>query len=395
MYLMKPLHIIQRFLYLFLAVLAPLLLLSQAGKKKISLKDTLDGKVDLSQYIIDANGFVPVPVIITEKALGGFGGGLAPLFIKKNAPYLDSINGKLVRTPVAPDVTGGAFMYTLNNSWLAAAFRSGVLVKQRIKYTVGFGYMNMNMSFYRKDSKGDEAEFKFNFKGFGGSVQATKRIGFSNWYAGMKYQLMNMDVKYVGAPLPIPPELSKPNEYKSTMAALGAIIELDNRDNIFTPNKGIKAHFDANRSDNIFGSDYEYWRFNYYGYMYAKLGKHIVGGWRLDGQQVAGDVPFYLLPYIDMRGIPAERYQGKADILTELESRFDVTPRWSIMAFTGLGKAFNHWSDFGSADWVYSYGTGFRYLLAREFKLRMGLDIAKGPPGCWGYYIVVGSNWLK
>jgi hypothetical protein len=376
-------------------VLLPLLMMAQTGKKKISLKDTLDGKLDLSRYIIEANGFVPVPIIVTDKALGGFGGGLAPLFIKKNAPYLDSIDGKLVRTPVAPDVTGGAFMYTLNDSWLGAVFRSGVLVKQRIKYTVGFGYMNMNMSFYRKDHKGDEAEFKFNFKGFGGSVQATKRLGFSNWYAGMKYQLMSMKVNYVGTSLPIPPELNKPHEYNSTMAALGAIIELDSRDNIFTPNKGIKAHFDANRSDNIFGSDYEYWRLNYYGYMYAKLGRHIVGGWRLDGQQAIGDAPFYLLPYIDMRGIPAARYQGKADILTEFEGRFDITSRWSLMAFTGLGKAFNNWNDFGSADWVYSYGTGFRYYMAREFKLRMGLDIAKGPPGCWGYYIVVGTNWMK
>jgi hypothetical protein len=392
---MKVLRIIKRSLLLLLLLHVSMFSSAQTEKKKISMKDTVDGKLDLSQYIIEANGFVPVPIVVTDKALGGFGGGLAPLFIKKNAPYLDSINGKLVVTPVAPDVTGGAFLYTLNNSWLAAAFRSGVIVKHRIKYSVGFGYMNMNLSFYRKDNKGDEAEFKFNFKGFGGSVQATKRLGFSNWYAGMKYQLMSMNVNYVGASIPIPPELGKPQEYNSTMAALGAIVELDSRDNIFTPNKGIKAHFDANRSDNIFGSDYEYWRLNYYGYMYTKLGKNITGGWRLDGQQAIGNTPFYLLPYIDMRGIPAARYQGKADVLTEVEARFDITSRWSLMAFSGVGKAFNNWNDFGSADWVYSYGTGFRYFLARAFNLRTGLDIAKGPPGCWGYYIVVGSSWMK
>ena len=57
-------------------------------------------------------------------------------------------------------------------------------------------------------------------------------------------------------------------------------------------------------------------------------------------------------------------------------------------------KAFDQWSDFGSADFVYSYGTGFRYLIARKFKLRMGIDIAKGPED-FAYYIVFGSNWLK
>jgi hypothetical protein len=388
--------IIQRHFHLLLLLLLPAMLHAQTGKRKVSMKDTIDGKLDLSSFLIESNGFIPVPIIVTDKALGGFGGGIAPIFIKKNAPYLDSIDGKLVRTPVAPDITGGAFLYTLNDSWLGAAFRSGVLTKQRIKYTVGFGYLNMNMSFYRKDFKGDEREFPFNIKGFGGLLQGIRRLGYTNWYAGLKYQLASTDVRFRGATnIPIPPELSKPNEYKSIASLLGAVIELDSRDNIFTPDKGIKAHFDANISDNIFGSDYEYWRFNYYAYMYAPLGKHIVGGWRIDGQQVTGDPPFYLLPFIDMRGIPAARYQGKADVLTELEARFDLDRRWSLMAFTGLGKAFNQWSDFGSAEWVYSYGAGFRYLMARAFKLRMGLDIAKGPPGSWGYYIVVGSNWKK
>ena len=48
--------------------------LSQSNKKHLSLKDSIDGKLDLSDYIIDANGFVPVPMIIREPALGGFGG---------------------------------------------------------------------------------------------------------------------------------------------------------------------------------------------------------------------------------------------------------------------------------------------------------------------------------
>ena len=99
-------------------------------------------------------------------------------------------------------------------------------------------------------------------------------------------------------------------------------------------------------------------------------------------------------PFIDMRGIPAERYQGNADILTELEFRWDFYKRWSIMAYGGIGKAFDEWSEFGPAELIYSYGTGFRYLLARKFKLRMGVDIARGPED-FAYYIVFGSNWLK
>src|SRR4051794_15170990 len=85
--------------------------------QKISLKDSVDGAFDLSDYIIDANGFVPVPIFITDPALGGFGFGLVPVFIKKRPPYIDSIKGERKITPVAPDITGGLALYTVNNTW--------------------------------------------------------------------------------------------------------------------------------------------------------------------------------------------------------------------------------------------------------------------------------------
>ena len=122
---------------------------ASAQQKKVSFKDSLDGSFDLSDYIIEANGFVPVPIIITEPALGGFGGGLIPVFFKKRPPYIDSVNGKIKYTPVAPDLTGGRGIYTLNKSWFAAAFRQGTLIKSRIKYTIGGGYGSINMSYYR------------------------------------------------------------------------------------------------------------------------------------------------------------------------------------------------------------------------------------------------------
>lgn len=367
-------------------------LLAQSNKKHISLKDSLDGKFDVSDYIIEANGFVPVPMIITEPALGGFGGALIPIFIKKRPPYVDSIKGKWVTTPVAPDVTGGLGIYTVNGTWGAIGFRSGTFVKSRIKYRIGGSYFNVNMNFYETFPQLGEKRLKFNFKTAPFFVQAAKRIRFSHWYAGFKYLFLHTDVSFAGdSALKI---LATKFEEKRTVSQLGAVIELDNRDNIFTPDKGLKLHIDAACSDNIFGSDYDFWRLNYYMYAYKPLSKKVIGGLRIDGQQAFNNTPFYMLPYIDMRGIPAVRYQGQADLLSEGEIRYDVVSRWSIMAYAGAGKAFDDWDDFGSADWVWSYGTGFRYLLARKFRCRVGIDVAHGP-GSWAYYIVFGSNWLK
>ena len=42
--------------------------------------DSLDGKLDFSSFLADnAYGFLPVPIIITEPALGGFGLGMVGL----------------------------------------------------------------------------------------------------------------------------------------------------------------------------------------------------------------------------------------------------------------------------------------------------------------------------
>jgi outer membrane protein assembly factor BamA len=187
---------------------------------------------------------------------------------------------------------------------------------------------------------------------------------------------------------------ASPLEFSSTISQLGMLVELDNRDNIFTPDKGLKLHIDGNRADDAIGSDHDFWKINYYMYGYFPISRKLFAGIRADGRQVSGDVPFYLKPYLDMRGLPAARYQGNADVLTEMELRWNFVYRWSLMLYGGTGKAFDDWSDFGSADWITSYGTGFRYLLARKFKLRVGIDVARGPDQ-WAYYIVFGSSWTK
>src|SRR5688572_33413149 len=92
----KIIWIMASMLRITAVVLWPVMLMAQQPKKNITFKDSLDGAMDMSDYIIDANGFIPIPIIITDRALGGFGGGMVPVFIKPRPPYLDSIKGELV-----------------------------------------------------------------------------------------------------------------------------------------------------------------------------------------------------------------------------------------------------------------------------------------------------------
>jgi hypothetical protein len=365
----------------------------RAQKKKIILKDSLDGKFDMSDYIIDLNGFIPVPILITEPAVGGFGGGIVPVFLKKNPPYIDSVNGKLKVTPVAPNITGALALYTINGTWMTGIGRSGTLVKSGIKYRLGIAYANLNISFYRTlPNQEAQTEFKMNIRSLPLLASGIKRLGYSNWYSGLQYLFMYNKLAANGKDSL--PSFVKEIEKNSTIGLVSGIIQFDNRDNIFTPDNGLKFHVDGGYSDQVFGSDYEFWKINYYVFMYKQLASRLTGGLRIDGQQTFGNPPFYFLPFVDMRGVAAARYQGQAEILSEAEFRYDLLGRWSIVGFGGAGKAFDEWDQFGGAKWVVSGGAGVRYLIARKFKLRMGVDLAKGPD-TWAYYIVFGTSWKK
>ena len=85
------------------------------------------------------------------------------------------------------------------------------------------------------------------------------------------------------------------------------------------------------------------------------------------------------------------RYQGEETLLGELEARYDFNPRWSVLGFAGAGKAFSDRGN-GDSDTVVSKGLGFRYLIARRFGMRAGIDVAWGPEDT-AFYIQMGSAW--
>ena len=358
-------------------------------KPHISVKDSLDGAFDLSDYIIYAHGFIVVPTIITEPALGGIGGAIVPIFLKKHDPVIDA-NGK--KRFVDPDITGAMGMYTGNKSWVAGAFRAGSFIKSRIMYRVGAGYGDVNMSFYENLPNGNDREIDLNFKSFVFYTRVMKQFRNGKWSAGPQYFLLDSKINFPN--VNDLPAFAKLKDINSTVSQLGAAIQFDGRDNIFTPDKGIRLQSDFFWSDNSIGSDYDAWRLNLSAIGYYPIAKKLIGGLRIEGEQALGSAPFYLRPGINLRGIPAARYQGKASIVTEAEFRWDLYRRWSLMGYGGLASAFDDWDQAFAKPVVYSYGTGFRYLLARKFKLRMGVDVAKGPED-WAYYIVFGSNWLR
>jgi len=140
------------------------------------------------------------------------------------------------------------------------------------------------------------------------------------------------------------------------------------------------------------GSDYDFEELTWELRQYFEFGDKYFLSWRFDGATTSGDVPFYMEPDIDLKGIAAMRYQGPTAATVEVRGGIDITPRWSLLAFAGAGKTADDISDLSSAESRTAYGAGFRYLIARRLGMRVGIDIAKGPEETYGY-LVIGTDW--
>jgi len=354
--------------------------------KEIIFKDTLDGKFDFSSFLIDSKGFIPIPIIITEPALGNFGGVLALAFLTpKELPAGMKY--------AAPDITAGLGMYTANKSWAAGGGRIGSFPKRGIKYRAFAGYAGLNLSFYRTPSMAEgEKEYKFNIEALPVLLSFSKSLGKVDVYLGGQYSFVKTKVDPLFTD-ELPDGITS-EDLDATTGSLGIFGDWDRRDNFFTANKGTIFHLLYTVDDQWTGSDYSFQRLNGFINWFLPIKQNWISGLRIDVQHVFDDPPFYLLPSLSMRGVPLARYQGATTAIIETEQRFDFNLRWSMVAFGGLGKAVTRDQDFGDADTVYNFGTGFRYLIARAFGLRTGIDIAKGPDH-FAWYIVFGHNWNR
>lgn len=347
------------------------------------LKDTLDNHPDLSQYMVSSYGITPLFIPITEPAVG-IGGALALIYLHKDKSDL----GKKKSDPASVSAIGG--LYTSNQSWGVFGGHVGYWNHDRIRYRGGLGYLSMNLTYYRTAIAGEgERQSDFNLEGFGTSQEFMFRYKDSHVYVGFRYSFFKSEIGFVeDVELP---EI-RPWEIESRLGGLGPEIQFDSRDNTFTPNRGIRALASYLFYDPAFGSNTSYKLLNatFLGYEY--LAKNLNVGLRLNGQFVFGDAPFYAQPFIQLRGVPAMRYQGISTVLAETEARWDFSLRWSLVGFTGVGRVKPEFEDISKDETAYNVGFGFRYLLARLMGIRAGIDVARGPEQ-WAVYIQFGSAW--
>jgi hypothetical protein len=393
-------------------LLSALCLVATCGSQAQSgtpFTDPLDGRFDMSEYLAEnAFGFLPVPIIITEPAVDG-GLGMMGLFFHEDDETAEK-RRQAMRTSenpsrhlLPPNVSAVAGAYTGNESWFVGGGHVGFFRQGTIRYRLGGGYGDVDMDYYSIGNNNLENPLSINTESLF-LIQSLKfKLGELPLYLGPIQRYVNAELSPasdLGEVLPpgTPPEtvdaLTDLLTSDVALSALGVELELDTRNNFFTPTAGYYLDFRYGAYRDAFGSDIDYDWYNLSSLNYFELTEHWRFALRLEAEVADSDEPLppFATPSIDLRGIPAARYQGDYVGVLEGELTWQPDLRWSALAFLGAGRATYDSSDFSSASSEVARGVGFRYQIARRYGLHAGIDVAWGPEDTV-WYIQVGSAW--
>ncbi len=357
--------------------------------------DPEDGMFDASNWLAEQQGVLPLPILITEPAVG-YGLGVALLFLHDplagTAPEGKTFDPQSKGTErlIPPSISAAFGMYTENGTWLAGGMHLGIWNDDHIRYLGAGGVGSININLYAFSATPDNP-IKFNIE-LALLKQGVKfRLADSNFFAGIDYLLLATKSSFDDL-------LIKPGNniaLVSQDAAVTLSLNYDSRDTIFTPSRGFNASLEGSLYREVVGGDTDYEKYLAKLIYFTPIVDTVILGLRGQAEWADGipivDIPVYQYPFVDLRGIPKMRYQGKSIGVLEAEVRWDFNPRWSFIGFGGAGRYTSIISDVPAAN-VYTKGIGVRYLVSRRLRLRTGFDVAQGPEGTV-FYIQMGQAW--
>jgi hypothetical protein len=356
-----------------------------SGEASAKPPENDDGWPDVSGFLDQKYGFLPFAAPITEPAVGyGAAGGL--MFISKPLGAAAAGFGR-------PNITMLGGFGTANGSWGVLAGDMRYWLDDRLQTLIGGVYASVNLDFHGigKDSLLEDNPLRYNLEPKGGAARGKYRLGELPIWAGLSYAFVAVTVGF-DAPEGTP---GLP-DYEETMrvAGLTGVLAFDNRDNFFTPLEGTFVEGSFGFFGKAFGGEHQFERASLTAIQYFKLPFDFYLGLRGDTSAAFGNAPFFLNPFISMRGVPMMRFQGEEIAQAELELRWQFYKRLSILAFFGGGGAWNDFERLDNSQGVIAGGGGFRYELARKYGIHMGVDVAASRE-TGAFYVQVGSAWMR
>lgn len=364
------------------------------------MTDPEDGKLDASRFLSEVPlGFLPVPSIITEPAVG-YGLAVAGIFFHESQEQKRQRTSGQALLPNNITIVGGGG--TENGTWGSGLGHIGYWRDDTIRYTGFLLYGSINLDFYSLDSIELPRAIELEMDGPFVFQKLTFRVPDSHFFVGglQMYRKVELGLAetytFPSQLAPLENFLQEHIQNDVTTSGLGVVVEYDTRNNPLNPEEGYSYTANYIRFDEAIGSEVDYDSYRFVGLNYWKLNDKFNLSARLQLDVVDADddqrLPPYVPPFVDLRGVPKSRYQADSAGMAEVQLDYKLDTRWKLGVFTGMGRAADKVSDFSDAENVYSYGAGFRYLIARRYGFSVGIDVARGPEET-AFYIQAGSTW--
>ena len=358
-----------RNLFILIRLILVLLVLSISNKAQGQLLDS----AGLNKTVL------PIVFYSPETSLGFGGSGLGTF----------RLNGEPSESKTSSIILG--FSYTLKNQILF--FLPYEIYKRnediRIKGELGF------------------YKYFYNFNGIGGRSRYADletyevifpRLVFTyskaisrKWKVGIGYKFDNFNITNIEENGIL--ETQKPVGYRGgRKSTITLQAYTDTRDNTLSAYKGYYIEGVLQRGDDLYFSDFDYFRFELDMRYYQPIKSDIILGAQFYIITADENTPFFDLGYAGdskhARGYPDRRYINHNIIASQIELRYPIFKRFrgatfltTLLAPDKLSRPFDN-----SLNW--SAGMGIRFLLRPEDRTSVRIDVAGSEDGILYYFLV-------
>ena len=179
-------------------------------------------------------------------------------------------------------------------------------------------------------------------------------------------------------------------------SGFGPTVQLDTRDNILYPSKGVYAQAEITFYSDIFGGvfNYSHLLLDLRKFISIKNDKNIMAFQAAANFTIGDQVPFYKLQKVGgdkrLRGIENSRlYVDKQSYWIQAEYRRELFWRFGGVAFAGFGDVAPGLNQFNLNELKYVVGLGGRFQAMKDEKLNIRLDAGIGRGGQYAFYLSV------
>jgi hypothetical protein len=251
----------------FAIALVLLVSVHAAAQERSVFTDPEDGAFDASEWLLEKKGFLPVPMIITEPAIG-YGAGASLLWFRESLGERRA-QGRL--TP--PDIFGGALAATENGTTLVGALGMVTFAQDYWRWRGFIGRPDVNLDFY--GGAGDDLKIGYNLQGWATTHLLQRRLGESENFVGARWNYIDFQASFDPS---LPAPVLSPDDRTIRSSGLGLFFEHDSRDNFFTASRGWKGLFESMFYSPDFGGDERYQMYRAQAFGYVPLTKEFILG---------------------------------------------------------------------------------------------------------------------